>query len=88
MEVKHVMGSVKDIEIIEAPEKNRLGLGRFVFSDRYSVFDWGEMPDHISNKGASLCIISAYFFEKLGEKHRTHYVGVVENGKVKRLDEL
>jgi len=45
------------------------------------------MPDHIPNKGASLCIISAYFFEKLSEKYPTHYVGVLEHGKVKRLDE-
>ena len=56
------MGSVKDLIIIKKPYGNELGIGRFVFSNRYSVFDWGEMPDHIKNKGASLCLISAYFF--------------------------
>ncbi|GAG55731.1 unnamed protein product, partial [marine sediment metagenome] len=40
-------GSVKDLEILSRPEDNKMGIGRFHFSDRYSVFDWGEMPDHL-----------------------------------------
>ena len=68
------MGSVKDLIILESPTKEKAGRGRFVFSDRYSVFDWGEMPDHIDNKGLALCIAAAYFFEKLQEKNiATHY---------------
>ena len=83
------MGSVKDIEILESPKGLNPGRGRFHFSDRYSVFDWGEMPDHIPSKGASLCLTSAYFFELLeGRGIKTHYIGLVEGGKVKRLDEL
>lgn len=39
------MGSVKDLKILKKPAENSLGVVRFVFSDRYSVFDWGEMPD-------------------------------------------
>ncbi|RLG34858.1 phosphoribosylaminoimidazolesuccinocarboxamide synthase [Methanosarcinales archaeon] len=83
------MGSVKDLVVIEEPEKNKTGKAQFVFSDRYSVFDWGEMPDHIQAKGAAICITTAYFFEKLEEKGiRTHYKGLVEEGEVKRLSEL
>ncbi len=83
------MGSVKDLDIIEKPAVDKSGVGRFVFSDRYSVFDWGEMPQHIENKGKSLCIIGAYFSEKLHSMGiKTHYRGVVENGTVKKLDEL
>lgn len=83
------MGSVKDLVVIKKPEKEKMGIGEFVFSDRYSVFDWGEMPDHIENKGKALCIIGAYFFEKLEERGiKTHYIGVVENSKIKKLDEL
>lgn len=83
------MGSVKDLSILKAPTEKAPGIGRFVFSDRYSVFDWGEMPDHILKKGESLCIVSAYFFEKLEEYGiNTHYRGIVENSKVKRLGEL
>jgi len=78
------MGSVKDLTVIEKPLKNKSGRGRFIFSDRYSVFDWGEMPDHIPNKGKSLCISAAYFFEKLESMGiRTHYFGLVEDNETK-----
>ncbi len=83
------MGSVKDLEILKQPQTENMGKGRFLFSDRYSVFDWGEMPDHIPHKGESLCIITAYFFEKLEEMGiNTHYRGVIENNKLKKLSDL
>jgi phosphoribosylaminoimidazole-succinocarboxamide synthase len=84
------MGSVKDLEVVKKPTKTRIGVGRFHFSDRYSVFDWGEMPDHIDGKGAALCLMGAYCFERLEEKGiRTHYRGLVnEKGKVVFFDEL
>jgi phosphoribosylaminoimidazole-succinocarboxamide synthase len=84
------MGSVKDLEVIKKPTKNKMGVGRFHFSDRYSVFDWGEMPDLIDRKGAALCMMGAYCFERLEEKGiKTHYRGLVDkNGKVVRFDEL
>src|SRR6056297_2543216 len=83
------MGSVKDLEVIEEPGKNKVGRGRFIFSDRYSVFDWGEMPDHIEDKGAAICLVTAYFFEKLEEAGiKTHYRGVVEDDQVKKLADL
>ncbi len=84
------MGSVKDLEVIKKPTKTRMGVGRFHFSDRYSVFDWGEMPDHIEGKGSALCLMGAYCFERLEEKGiRTHYRGLVdEKGKVMHFDEL
>jgi len=34
----------------------------FEYTDDYSVFDWGKMPDKIANKGKSLAFIGAYFF--------------------------
>ena len=37
----------------------------FSFTDKYSVFDWGEMPDHIANKGNALAFIGSYIFQKL-----------------------
>jgi len=83
------MGSVKDLQIIKPATDDEAGIGRFVFSDRYSVFDWGEMPDLIEDKGKALCVIGAYFFELL-EEHgiKTHYRGLVEDGEVKRLADL
>ena len=84
------MGSVKDLEVIEHPSPIKSGRGRFIFSDRYSVFDWGEMPDHIPNKGESLCISAAYFFEKLKSLGiKSHYLGLVEDGnKLGRLSDI
>jgi phosphoribosylaminoimidazole-succinocarboxamide synthase len=80
------MGSVKDLKVLQKATDSELGLGRFIFSDRYSVFDWGEMPDLITDKGKAIAILAAYFFEKLEEAGiSTHYVGVVENGLVKKL---
>src|SRR4030043_1505276 len=84
------MGSVKDLEVIQKPTRDAMGIGRFHFSDRYSVFDWGEMPDHIQDKGAALCLMGAYCFEKLEEKGiNTHYRGLVdETGKIVRFKQL
>ncbi|MDI6703862.1 MAG: phosphoribosylaminoimidazolesuccinocarboxamide synthase, partial [bacterium] len=83
-------GSVKDLEVTEPPTKEKMGIGRFHFSDRYSVFDWGEMPDHIEWKGACLCIMGAYCFEELERRGvRTHYRGVVtQDGRLVKTDEL
>ena len=58
-------GSVKDV----------FGLaGRdpyvFEFSDRYSIFDWGEMPDALAGKGEALAVMGDLFFRQL-EKPET-----------------
>jgi phosphoribosylaminoimidazole-succinocarboxamide synthase len=84
------MGSVKDLETIKKPTRNEMGIGRFHFSDRYSVFDWGEMPDHIDGKGAALCLMGAYCFEQLEAKGvETHYRGLVDkNGKAVTFEEI
>lgn len=80
------MGSVKDLEILKQATPDEFGRGMFIFSDRYSVFDWGEMPDHIDHKGAAIALLGAYFFERLEEEGiPTHYEGLVENGAAKRL---
>jgi len=84
------MGSVKDLQVIKKPTADKMGVGRFVFSDRYSVFDWGEMPDLIEGKGEALCMMGAYCFERLEEKGiKTHYRGLVDkNGKSVKFDKL
>jgi phosphoribosylaminoimidazole-succinocarboxamide synthase len=84
------MGSVKDLEVIKNPTKEAMGIGRFLFSNRYSVFDWGEMPDHIDGKGAALCLIGAYCFEQLQRKGvKIHYHGLVgTDGKAVKFDKL
>jgi phosphoribosylaminoimidazole-succinocarboxamide synthase len=84
------MGSVKDLQVIQKPTQTAMGTGRFLFSDRYSVFDWGEMPDHIEGKGSALCLMGAYCFEQLEKRGvKTHYKGLVnEQGKAVKVSEL
>ncbi|MEA1912297.1 MAG: phosphoribosylaminoimidazolesuccinocarboxamide synthase [candidate division WOR-3 bacterium] len=82
------MGSVKDLTILRKPIEEKLGIGYFQFSDRYSVFDWGKMPDEIPNKGASLTIMTAHFFELLKKKGiHSHYLGILSNGETISLNE-
>ncbi len=83
------MGSVKDLVVLKVPTPTEMGIGRFDFSDRYSVFDWGEMPDHVPYKGASLCAMSAYFFERLDRNGAaTHYVGLEDAANPVNLDSV
>ena len=81
---------MKDLEVIQKPTQDNMGVGRFHFSDRYSVFDWGEMPDQIEGKGAALCLMGAYCFERLEDKGvKTHYQGLMDSdGKVVKFKEL
>ena len=55
-------GSVKNIRGVE-------GVSPYIFeySDRYSVYDWGEMPDHLQGKGDALCFLAWFFFDYLGK---------------------
>ena len=79
------MTSVKEFRIDEAATDDELGRGSFVFTDAYSVFDWGQMPDSIPEKGASLCTMGAFNFERLeSEGVPTHYRGVVEHSSTDR----
>jgi len=54
-------GSVKNLRG-PLPGKNEIV---FEFSDDFSVFDWGKMPDSIPGKGAALLGLAAHLFGKL-----------------------
>lgn len=61
-------GSVKDIY----QEDTHL---LFKYSNRYSVFDWGEMPDEIPQKGEALAALAGLFFEYFSEQGvSSHYL--------------
>ncbi len=63
-------GSVKDIYQVSDDEL------LFRFSNRYSIFDWGEMPDAIPGKGAALCTMGKKLLSHLETRgFRTHYLG-------------
>lgn len=45
----------------------------FKYSDRYSIFDYGEMPDSIPKKGEALGLIAYLFFKKLDQINVPHH---------------
>lgn len=53
-------GSVKDVFGQEGKDPYL-----FHFSDRYSIFDWGEMPDLLPGKGEALAMMGDLFFKFL-----------------------
>ena len=53
--VKNILGNPEDKELV------------FSYSNRYSVFDWGEMPDHIPQKGSCLAAMAYMFFDALSD---------------------
>ena len=82
------MTSVKNLRVETEPTAEDLGQGAFVFTDDYSVFDWGKMPDTIPKKGASLCAMGADNFERLEAAGiPTHYRGVVQGDSVVSLED-
>jgi len=77
------MGSVKDLTVEKPATEKESGLGVFKFTDDYSVFDFGKMPDVIPDKGEALCRMAAYNFqelEKLGVK--SHYRKLVSGNEM------
>jgi len=60
----------KDI-IYEQSDRRILGSGGredrlwLELNDRYSLFDWGAMPDRIANRASALSVIAAHIFERL-----------------------
>ncbi|NBQ52140.1 MAG: hypothetical protein EBU49_00960, partial [Proteobacteria bacterium] len=63
-------GSVKDV--LGGGDRDRL---IFEYSDRYSVFDWGPMPDEISGKGEALATIADQVFRNVRIPH--HSLGLM-----------
>lgn len=74
-------GSVKDV-ISAGNDKEKKLL--FHYSDRYSVFDWKEMPDEIPLKGVSMASIARKIFKHLENKGiKTHFI---ENNGISSFD--
>ena len=77
------MGSVKNLSVKKRPTEKEFGSGTFEFTDDYSVFDYGKMPDTIPSKGECLCRMAAWNFgqlAKLGVK--SHFMGLVEPNRM------
>lgn len=78
------MGSVKNLITEKEPTEDRSGIAVFEFTDDYSVFDFGKMPDVIQGKGESLCRMAAYNFKQLEEMEiETHFRELVASNKMR-----
>ena len=67
------MGKAKDVNIYRPAYENKAGGGEFTFTDRYSIFDYGTMPDRLPNKGRSLAVMSQYNFEECDKRGIRHH---------------
>lgn len=62
-----VLHSTKNLEIIEPATATRDGIGIFEYTDNYSVFHYGRMPDLIPGKGEAICRMAVSNFTMLKE---------------------
>ncbi len=58
-------GSVKNLRVIERPSPTEPGVYLFEYTDDYSIFDWGKMPDRLQGKGEAMATLTAFLFEEL-----------------------
>jgi len=77
------MGSVKKLIHIVPPDakSDKPGVGVFDFSDRYSIKDYGAMPDLIPFRGKVLAMMGGFNFELLSKFNPEiphHYLGMVD----------
>lgn len=59
--------TTKNLEIIQPPTATMEGIGRFTYTDHYTVFFYGRMPDQIPGKGEAMCRMAAFNFGMLRE---------------------
>jgi phosphoribosylaminoimidazole-succinocarboxamide synthase len=66
--------STKNLHIITPPSAETTGIGVFEFTDDYSVFHFGKMPDQIEGKGEAICRMAAMNFRLFEERGiETHF---------------
>ncbi|GAA2718492.1 MULTISPECIES: phosphoribosylaminoimidazolesuccinocarboxamide synthase [Streptomyces] len=69
-----VLHSTKTLEITDPPTATREGVGIFEYTDDFTVFHYGRMPDRIPGKGEAICRMAVFNFTLLEEAGvRTHF---------------
>ena len=77
------MGSVKNLSVQKKATPASFGSGVFEFTDDYSVFDYGKMPQTVEHKGEALCRMAAYNFEQLQKRGiRSHYERLLKGNQM------
>ena len=72
-------GSVKNL--IQADNADQLW---FEYTDDYSVFDWGKMPNQIPGKGEVLAKLGEFFFHALQDPQHWKKLGLADDPQVSR----
>src|SRR3989338_11456618 len=81
-----IKGSVKNVNVLKEATEKEAGLAFFDYTDSYSVFDYGRMPDLIPNKGECISRMAAFNFKELGKKgFKSHFIKMDENKMYVRL---
>ncbi|MEU8658337.1 phosphoribosylaminoimidazolesuccinocarboxamide synthase [Actinoplanes philippinensis] len=60
-----VLHSTKNLKIVEPATADRTGVGIFEYTDNYTVFHYGRMPDPIPGKGEATCRMAVFNFRML-----------------------
>ena len=56
----------------------------FAYTNDYSVFDWGKMPDPIPGKGEALAKLGEWFFNRLADPARWKSLGLADHPQAAR----
>lgn len=54
----------------------------FEYTDDYSVFDWGKMPDPIPGKGEALARLGEFFFRQIENPRRWEELGLAKQREI------
>ncbi|MFD8589872.1 phosphoribosylaminoimidazolesuccinocarboxamide synthase [Streptomyces sp. NPDC059637] len=69
-----VLNSTKNLHVIEPPTTEQEGVGVFEYTDHYTVFHYGRMPDAIPGKSEAICRMAVFNFRLLEDAGvRTHF---------------
>ncbi|WP_042379995.1 phosphoribosylaminoimidazolesuccinocarboxamide synthase [Streptacidiphilus melanogenes] len=69
-----VLNSTKTLHVVDPPTVTREGVGIFDYTDHFTVFHYGRMPDTIPGKGEAVCRMAVFNFTMLEEAGiRTHF---------------
>jgi phosphoribosylaminoimidazole-succinocarboxamide synthase len=75
--------STKNLTVVRQPTREEMGVGIFEFTDDYSVFHYGKMPDRIPGKGEAICRMTVANFQLLAEQGiATHFKRFVPPNKL------
>lgn len=81
--------STKDLEVVRPPKNGRPGEAILTFTDRYSVYDFGVLPDRIPGKGKASCAMavkSFELFEAAGMRHHFLEQVTADSIRIELLD--